>query len=511
MMPKPNAPPLRLPQPRRDLKPSWRPPPSRQQRLLATCVTKDGQTTITANRPMATFRHTGVGNAAALTDYASATDLQNSAAQHATAAGSAGAYTLALSPAMTAYAAGQHFTFKANHLNTGAATLDVNGVGAKAIQRNLAALVGGEIQTNDIIVVVYDGTQFQLISMVPQLLEYTGRNALINGDFRVAERGTSFTRTTTPANSDDTYLFDRCTLLSDGNDRADISQETSVVPTDGYAAIKFDVETVSGTSEKFGIIQIIEARDAAQFDGKTASLSFKARTTSGQVENLRAHVLAWDSTADAVTSDVVSAWGAEGSNPTFVANWTAENVAANLVLSDAYQTFKVEGISIDTSGMTNLAVFIHVDDTDLVATDVLYITDIQLEIGPVATSFERRPIAEERDLCDRYYQEYRAGASTTMCSGTCISTTEGAMPFHLRNPMRAAPAFSTAAADNWQLVHNGTGAAVENVTALTTLGGVTANVVGLLATVASGLVAGDGVYMRDDAGANGKLKFDAEL
>lgn len=37
---------------------------------LSNCVTKDGQTTITANLPMAGFRHTNCGNAVADTDYA---------------------------------------------------------------------------------------------------------------------------------------------------------------------------------------------------------------------------------------------------------------------------------------------------------------------------------------------------------------------------------------------------------------------------------------------------------
>lgn len=38
---------------------------------LTNCVTKDGQTTITANLPMAGFRHTGVGDGVSATDYAS--------------------------------------------------------------------------------------------------------------------------------------------------------------------------------------------------------------------------------------------------------------------------------------------------------------------------------------------------------------------------------------------------------------------------------------------------------
>ncbi|KKN77948.1 hypothetical protein LCGC14_0355130 [marine sediment metagenome] len=272
-----------------------------------------------------------------------------------------------------------------------------------------------------------------------------GKSGIINADFRINQRGGTYTSATTPANSDDTFLFDRWILLSDGNDRADISQETSVVPTGTYSAIKFDVETVSATSQKMGILQVLEAKDAAKFIGGTASLSFKARTTSGQAENLRAHVLSWDSTADSVTSDVVNAWSAEGTNPTFVANWTAENTAANLALTNTYQTFKIEGISIDTASAANVAVFIHVDDTDLVASDVFYITDVQLELGSVATTIEKETYGAELAKCQRFYEHsYDIGTAVgTSTENGAVRFSDpvaaGSLSIHFKVTKRAAP------------------------------------------------------------------------
>ena len=133
---------------------------------LSTCITKDGQTTITANLPMATFKHTGVGASAARTDYARVAEMVDGTHSHATSGGSANAYTLTLSPAITAYVAGQSFEFLANHANTGATTLAVSGLAAKAIQLGTTALAGGEIPINSIARVTYDGTQFQLASNV---------------------------------------------------------------------------------------------------------------------------------------------------------------------------------------------------------------------------------------------------------------------------------------------------------------------------------------------------------
>lgn len=231
-------------------------------------------------------------------------------------------------------------------------------------------------------------------------------NLLINGEFQVGQRGTSFTAATSVTNSDDTYLLDRWILISDGNDRVDVTQETTTIPAGGSYAVKLDVETVSATSEKFGLVQIVENRVARKAIGGTVSLSFKARTTSSAVENLGAAVLAWDSTSDAVTSDVVSAWGAEGAEPTWATNWTREgsDPSSDLkALTNSYQTFKVEGVSVDTASAANIAVVIWADDTDLTAGDLVYITDVQLEVSDVATSFIRRPLEHEILRCQRYY------------------------------------------------------------------------------------------------------------
>ena len=228
--------------------------------------------------------------------------------------------------------------------------------------------------------------------------------ALINGSFQINQQAVSpYTAATTPANSDDTYLFDQWILLSDGNDIVDVSQDTSVIPTGGCSSAKFEVETAN---KKFGILQIIENKDAIKFAGKTVSLRFKARTTTGKIiENVRAVVLSWNSTADTVTSDVVSAWGSEGSNPTWATNWTAENTATNKALvADTWTTYKIENIAIDTASMANLAVFIWVDDTDAAVDDLLYLSDVQLNEGAVCLPYQPVKFVDDLRACKRFYE-----------------------------------------------------------------------------------------------------------
>ena len=81
-----------------------------------------------------------------------------------TTAGTSTAYTITPAPAITAYATGQRFTFKAHAANGATPTLAVSGLTAKTIQFNGAALVSGEIGLNNSHEVIYDGTQFQLLN-----------------------------------------------------------------------------------------------------------------------------------------------------------------------------------------------------------------------------------------------------------------------------------------------------------------------------------------------------------
>ncbi len=132
---------------------------------LTQSIAADGQTTITGNLPMATYRHTGVGNAAARDDYAAAGQVQDSAlVWGGTAGGTANALTLTLSPAITAYATGQRFAFKAGASpSSAAATMNINSVGTAAIEIDNAALSSTVIiEANKYYEIVYDGTAFQL-------------------------------------------------------------------------------------------------------------------------------------------------------------------------------------------------------------------------------------------------------------------------------------------------------------------------------------------------------------
>lgn len=131
------------------------------------CLNKDGSNAATGNLNIGNFKLTAVANGTARTDAANLGQLQDSGPLWgATSSGSANAQTLTLSPAITAYAAGQRFSFLAGYTNTAATTLNVNSVGAKNIFNAAtgAAIGAGEIIVGRMYEVIYDGTQFLLIN-----------------------------------------------------------------------------------------------------------------------------------------------------------------------------------------------------------------------------------------------------------------------------------------------------------------------------------------------------------
>jgi hypothetical protein len=85
-------------------------------------------------------------------------------------------------PGLTAYYTGLMVWFKAVNANTGACTINVNGLGAKSLVRPTAtALVTGDITAGTLICAVYDGTNFQLVGLLStNLVHLTATQTLTN-------------------------------------------------------------------------------------------------------------------------------------------------------------------------------------------------------------------------------------------------------------------------------------------------------------------------------------------
>lgn len=113
--------------------------------------------------------------AAAATSETNAATSENNAAASAeaaaasaviwcgTATGTADALVLTPASAITSYVTGSTFRWQASaNANTGAATVAISGLAAKALEIDDAALTAGDIEANKYYSMLYDGTAFQV-------------------------------------------------------------------------------------------------------------------------------------------------------------------------------------------------------------------------------------------------------------------------------------------------------------------------------------------------------------
>ena len=105
-------------------------------------------------------------------------DLAAGTGNYAADTGTANVYEVALPNTVASYTTGLDVTFKALNANTGASTLNVDGVGAAAIVLpDGTALSADMIAAGSIVHVRYDGTSFQMLSTAPALTTQAAASA----------------------------------------------------------------------------------------------------------------------------------------------------------------------------------------------------------------------------------------------------------------------------------------------------------------------------------------------
>jgi hypothetical protein len=136
---------------------------------INTCIAKDGQNAATADLPMATFKHTNIGNATARNQYGAVGQIQDGDfIWLGTTSGTATVMTASATPAITAYKAGQKFRMLTGTASTGTNvtghSLNVNGLGAKSVKTSQGAIdpTIGDWGSGALLELVYDGTTFRI-------------------------------------------------------------------------------------------------------------------------------------------------------------------------------------------------------------------------------------------------------------------------------------------------------------------------------------------------------------
>ena len=211
------------------------------------------------------------------------------------------------------------------------------------------------------------------------------KNLIINGNFDVWQRGTSFSSFNSMR-----YTADRWLQYAAGSSTITATQQTFTVgqievPGNPKYYYRMDNTPDDGTSwlELFYRIE-----DVTRFSDVPVTLSFWMRANKYQVEK---------------EIRLTQNFGVGGSS-------TVSVLSPRFTIPTYWQkyefTFDLPSVAGKTINADNF-LQIHWYSPDVVAANTYYdIAQVQLEYGRVATPFEERPYAEEFNLCERFYQLY---------------------------------------------------------------------------------------------------------
>jgi hypothetical protein len=279
---------------------------------------------------------------------------------------------------------------------------------------------------------------------------YGFRNRIINGDMRIAQRGTA---AVTTAGS---FPVDRI-RMENSSDGAFSAQQDSSAPAGFNNSVKVTITTADTsltTTQAILVRHLMEGVNTADLawgtaNAKTVTLSFWARSSltgsfGGSIRNggSRSYPFVYSISA--------------------VDTWEYKTITIPGDITGTWATNNTAGIQIVFcmgSGPTRIGTAGAWADGDFVlpsgAVSVLgtlnatwFITGIQFEVGTVATPFERRPFGMELALCQRYYYQFsnsglsdRAYAYSpySPASYTSLPNTSASVPMYFPVTMRAAP------------------------------------------------------------------------
>ena len=266
-----------------------------------------------------------------------------------------------------------------------------------------------------------------------------GKNKIINGDFGIWQRGTSFTNP-----SDQSYTADRFLVNYNGTGATrTISQQTfdysaspaaDKLPITGYPSTYFlrYAVSVAGSGNTYNFInQRIE--DVRTLAGQTVTVSFWGKADSSRSINGPG----WRQNFGSGGSGDVDT--SSGSTFSFTTSWQR--------FTTTFAVPPIAGKTIGTSSYVNLFIASLPSNT----TFTVDIWGVQVEAGSVATPFTTATgtLSGELAACQRYY--WRAGGDSVYqpyAVGAAQSTTTAQFSVQNPVPMRIAPTsidFSTVA------------------------------------------------------------------
>ena len=242
-----------------------------------------------------------------------------------------------------------------------------------------------------------------------------GKNKIINGDFGIWQRGTSFTN---PANGD--YTTDRFFVNQDGSGwTRTVSRQTftpGTAPVAGYEGKYFWrlAQTVAGSGASYNAFAT-KLEDVQTLAGQTVTYSFWAKADA----------------ARSITYNINQNFGTGGSSSTVTSFGTASVTTSWQRFSATTTLPSLTSKTIGTGSNIQIEM-----DFPLNTAMTIDIWGVQVEAGSTATPFTTATgtLSGELAACMRYYQVVGAGFS-----GFNESASYMAFAGTLAVPMRATP------------------------------------------------------------------------
>jgi hypothetical protein len=278
------------------------------------------------------------------------------------------------------------------------------------------------------------GLKWAAAASVPESLGFTaGKNKIINGDFRINQRG--FSSTTT----DGVFGFDRWLLQTSGG--STYSAQTFTVgtaPVVGYEGINFARVATTGQSGA-GVYTTLSQRieSVRTFANQTITVSFWAKASSG---------------TPSIAVELVQNFGSGGS-PSSVVNTfvTKQQITTSWARYSA--SVAVPSINGKTLGTTNDG-YLSVDfwtsagttynartNSLGIQTATIDFWGVQVEAGNTATAFQTATgtLAGELAACQRYFLRYGDSSNQALGAGMYYSTTDSYFDIMYPVIMRGTP------------------------------------------------------------------------
>jgi hypothetical protein len=252
-----------------------------------------------------------------------------------------------------------------------------------------------------------------------------GKNAVLNSNFSVWQRGTSFS----VANGVLTNTADRWQAFRGATNTTVSRQATN--DTTNLSFIQYCARVQRNAADTstaaINLAQSFENINSIPFAGKSVIFSFYARAGAN-----------YSAASNGLTVLVITGTGTDQ-------NWSAFTGAAYPVngtatLTTTWQRFTFSG-TIATTATQIAPLFVYYPTGTAGANDYYEVTGVQLEVGSVATPYAPNGATYQAELaaCQRYYWRFNMAGVSTFGVGSSTSVNGGRVTIPFPVVMRTSP------------------------------------------------------------------------